>query len=581
MCCLRPLLNPDGDDEFYVALGVPRDASETLIKKQYRKLSLALHPDKMAQRGRTATEAEREQFLLLKEAYDCLVDPRKRRLYDSLGSLGLKIHDNPTSVSPDAVAKTVAKAGTRCRCFILSLVVLFVGFFVVFFPLLLSLNVDHKTDVHWAAVWAPLWCIDAFVLLNYIAWVAEVAMPKRSGRSHSSSDRGSEDAGGAPPASEGGAPPASEGDEGDDDDGAHEDSHEARDETPLLARIAALARVALLVIFQVLVVARLDSKGDSPQWIEVFIPLWAWEASGLLGSMVGACSSVAPPEAPGAAAAEAGQAAAEAHARAVFYVQQLEARESARRDCRATCLRLAFEALVAVSLAKRKGDDTSLPLISWWVVFLPLWVHAFTLFLRGLWLLKAAGDMTASMSASLSQGPEGDALDGDDAADAAKREAASHATFAAVSNCATCLSVTLFGALTVLRIQKPYFSALVLFIPILVCAGCCLCCTCFVVCGFRGDLDLDDHDHDPAESQPAQPTGESRPVTAAPQAGGRPPSAVSPMAAAHDLPRSPGHFAADRRPPTYKSRPPNLPETTRVQPPPAPAVVPDAIDDLD
>ncbi|KAJ1462641.1 hypothetical protein M885DRAFT_162545 [Pelagophyceae sp. CCMP2097] len=311
MCCLRPLLNPDGDDEFYVALGVPRDASETLIKKQYRKLSLALHPDKMAQRGRTATEAEREQFLLLKEAYDCLVDPRKRRLYDSLGSLGLKIHDNPTSVSPDAVAKTVAKAGTRCRCFILSLVVLFVGFFVVFFPLLLSLNVDHKTDVHWAAVWAPLWCIDAFVLLNYIAWVAEVAMPKRSGRSHSSSDRGSEDAGaaasllhrrasaaaerpcagGAPPASEGGAPPASEGDEGDDDDGAHEDSHEARDETPLLARIAALARVALLVIFQVLVVARLDSKGDSPQWIEVFIPLWAWEASGLLGSMVGASCS--------------------------------------------------------------------------------------------------------------------------------------------------------------------------------------------------------------------------------------------------------------------------------------------------
>ncbi|KAJ1462642.1 hypothetical protein M885DRAFT_162537 [Pelagophyceae sp. CCMP2097] len=511
MCCLRPLLNPDGDDEFYVALGVPRDASEKLIKKQYRKLSLSLHPDKMAQRGRTSTEAEREQFLSMKEAYDCLGNKRKRRLYDSLGSLGLMIYDNPTSVDSNVVAKKVAKTCSRCscfiRCFVLSFVFLFVGFFVVFFPLLLSLNADHKTDIRWAAVWAPLWCIDAFVLLNYIAWVAEVAMQKCCGRS---SDRGSEDAGGGPPASEGGEPPAGEG-EG-DDDGAHEESKGAHDETPLLARFGALVHVALLIIFQVLVVVRLDSKGDSPQWIEVFIPLWAWESSVLLGSMVGACSSVALPEAPSAAAAEAGHAAAEARARAVFYAQQLEARESAWRDCRTSCLRLAFEALVAVSLAKRKGDDTSLPLISWWVVFLPIWVHCFTLYLQSVKDQIAANEMTAS----LARAPD------DAAAKQAELKAASLALRGNAKNL-SCSLISLFGSLTVLRIyEKPYFSTLVIFIPVFIFAGCCLCCTCVAVCSFRGDFDVDD----PADARPPKHAANAPPVTAAPQLG-QPPSAAS------------------------------------------------------
>ena len=63
----------------YDVLSVPRDAEPPVIKKAHRKLALKLHPDKNL--GENA-EVAAEEFLLVQQAYECLMDPQERKWYD-------------------------------------------------------------------------------------------------------------------------------------------------------------------------------------------------------------------------------------------------------------------------------------------------------------------------------------------------------------------------------------------------------------------------------------------------------------------------------------------------------------------
>jgi molecular chaperone DnaJ len=64
--------------DYYSVLGVPKDASETDIKKRYRKLARELHPD--TNKGDAKAE---ERFKEVSEAYDVIGDPKQRKEYDS------------------------------------------------------------------------------------------------------------------------------------------------------------------------------------------------------------------------------------------------------------------------------------------------------------------------------------------------------------------------------------------------------------------------------------------------------------------------------------------------------------------
>jgi len=70
--------------DFYELLGVPRDASESQIKKAYRKLSLKYHPDK------DPSDEAKKKFTEVSNAYEVLGDEEKRRIYDQYGEEGLK-----------------------------------------------------------------------------------------------------------------------------------------------------------------------------------------------------------------------------------------------------------------------------------------------------------------------------------------------------------------------------------------------------------------------------------------------------------------------------------------------------------
>jgi molecular chaperone DnaJ len=71
--------------DFYTTLGVERTAADDDIKKAYRKLAMAYHPD----RNGGSKEAE-EKFKAITEAYDVLRDPQKRATYDRYGEAGLR-----------------------------------------------------------------------------------------------------------------------------------------------------------------------------------------------------------------------------------------------------------------------------------------------------------------------------------------------------------------------------------------------------------------------------------------------------------------------------------------------------------
>jgi len=68
--------------DFYQVLGVEKDAEPAAIKKAYRKLARANHPD-----SKPGDKAAEERFKQVAEAYDVLGDAEKRTEYDQMRSM--------------------------------------------------------------------------------------------------------------------------------------------------------------------------------------------------------------------------------------------------------------------------------------------------------------------------------------------------------------------------------------------------------------------------------------------------------------------------------------------------------------
>lgn len=93
-------------NDLYDALGVSKDADASDIKKAYRKLALAYHPD----RNPDDSEAE-ARFKEVSAAFEVLGDEDKRKLYDEFGLEGLRAGFDPNAAR--AFKNYQAGGGTR------------------------------------------------------------------------------------------------------------------------------------------------------------------------------------------------------------------------------------------------------------------------------------------------------------------------------------------------------------------------------------------------------------------------------------------------------------------------------------
>ena len=70
--------------DYYEVLGIPKNASKDDIKKAYRRLAIANHPDK-----NPGDKASEERFKEATEAYEIISDDQKRAAYDQFGFAGV------------------------------------------------------------------------------------------------------------------------------------------------------------------------------------------------------------------------------------------------------------------------------------------------------------------------------------------------------------------------------------------------------------------------------------------------------------------------------------------------------------
>src|SRR3954469_16581399 len=71
--------------DYYEVLGVERGASETELKRSFRKLARELHPD-----VNNHDPGAEEKFKEAAEAYEVLSDPERRQVYDRYGHEGVR-----------------------------------------------------------------------------------------------------------------------------------------------------------------------------------------------------------------------------------------------------------------------------------------------------------------------------------------------------------------------------------------------------------------------------------------------------------------------------------------------------------
>lgn len=72
--------------DYYNILGIGKNASPDEIKTAYRKLARKHHPDMNPEADKKEAE---EKFKELSEAYEVLIDPKKKQLYDQYGHQGV------------------------------------------------------------------------------------------------------------------------------------------------------------------------------------------------------------------------------------------------------------------------------------------------------------------------------------------------------------------------------------------------------------------------------------------------------------------------------------------------------------
>jgi len=160
--------------DYYGLLGIKSNATAEAIKKAYRKKSLEFHPDKISQFSKAKSMKEMDaDFVNIKEAYEILSNPKKRRLYDVLGVEGMTI---TKSHDPQSLLQNVSKANFLDKTKLLFLVLFLLGM-ILAGPIMICLKVNDTlkdeggalVDTSWVLVFIPIFFFEFVFVVFMIA----------------------------------------------------------------------------------------------------------------------------------------------------------------------------------------------------------------------------------------------------------------------------------------------------------------------------------------------------------------------------------------------------------------------------
>ena len=239
---LQSFMKSDENKEYYDLLEIKSNANSDDIKKAYKKASLTYHPDKLKQRGAEATPEERQKFVKIKEAYEVLSDPKRRKIYDKLGTTGLKFYENPSSITPQELLRNFQRNRGSRLALAFFLLLIFASLLVL--PVLFSLKCDGQINqVPWTALWTPMWIYDFMSLVVVIMFILQTSHTKKHNANVGMEDTSSNT--------------------------ENEDPEE--NYVPLSTKLYLLTETVLFTLIQIFVMIRLDNY-ITWSWFEVFIP---------------------------------------------------------------------------------------------------------------------------------------------------------------------------------------------------------------------------------------------------------------------------------------------------------------------
>uniref|UniRef100_A0A7S4NR57 J domain-containing protein n=1 Tax=Guillardia theta TaxID=55529 RepID=A0A7S4NR57_GUITH len=156
--------------DLYEILGIPKDASDSQIKRAYHKLAMVHHPDKRANNP----EGSDDTFKQIGYAYKVLSDSEKRKIYDMGGAQALEEEEGLANINMDHLLLNILmwESGQKI-CFLCFLFLIVMECIVL--PLLAALQLDGSLDWSWFGVTTPLWipiglAVPVFLLAPFVIY---------------------------------------------------------------------------------------------------------------------------------------------------------------------------------------------------------------------------------------------------------------------------------------------------------------------------------------------------------------------------------------------------------------------------
>lgn len=480
MFCFKSCLKGADDHELYAALNIEdtdyQSVTVDTIKKQFKKISLSLHPDKLAQRGQAATDEDKGKFLKAKEAYDVLSDPKKRKLYDELGSSGLKVFENPADLNPiDLLKNFQNNSSDRCSVVLL---IAFVFACILLFPILFSLKCDGTIDdAPWTAIWTPMWIVDAGMLVTALSLFSEKSGDPDSRRE----DR--------------------EGYENADD------MESDANLMPLSEKVANLVTTVLFILIQIFVLVRLDSD-SSWSYFAVFIPWFLYEivVTAILTPSAFVTTIPRPDVSSNLSDNEEGNDDNFMHKiqKETEYFNKVFEQQAERKSVCVSLLRIWLAIFLAL-----KADGTVD--WNWGIVFLPVWLYFLLGYVQAAIIRQWANRELQGVDVTAVETGEDP-----DLAHAIKVRQGMQLHSVAFSQCFLAPIMPLFITIMLIcriQVSGASYSTFLIILPVFLILGCCCCAVfcglCCVSCVDTNELEVElekaqhmhEHEHEDVEAQ--------------------------------------------------------------------------------